>query len=155
MNVKFIDTSVMLNLLEVPNMCSDSDKVKMQWKRNLESNDVLIMPSATIIETGNHIAHISNGNKRREIAKRFGEFLRKTANGEAPWELYGVRNTKEELIYLAPHFDANSQTITYKDPYKNANTTITTYTGDWETTYKNVRKSDTFELSFISTDRRR
>ena len=63
--------------------------------------------------------------------------------------------TNEELIYLAPHSDANSQTITYKDPYKNANTTITTYTGDWETTYKNVGKSDTFELSFISTDRRR
>lgn len=63
--------------------------------------------------------------------------------------------TNEELIYLAPHFDANSQTITYKDPYKNADTTITTYTGDWETTYKNVGKSDTFELSFISTDRRR
>ena len=77
MNVKFIDTSVMLNLLEVPNKCSDADKVKMEWKQNLESNDVLIMPSATIIETGNHIAHISNGSKRREIAKKFGEFLRK------------------------------------------------------------------------------
>ena len=68
MNVRFIDTSVMLNLLEVPNMCGDAEKVKMEWKRNLEANDVLIMPSATIIETGNHIAHISNGNKRRDMS---------------------------------------------------------------------------------------
>lgn len=33
MNVKFIDTSVMLNLLEVPNMCSDADKVKIDGRR--------------------------------------------------------------------------------------------------------------------------
>lgn len=63
--------------------------------------------------------------------------------------------TESELTTLAPHFDSTNQTITYKDPYKNANTTITTYTGDWETTYKNMDKADTFELSFIATDRRR
>lgn len=63
--------------------------------------------------------------------------------------------TNEELVFLAPHFDSASQTIRYKDPYKNADVTITTYTGDWETTYKNMDKADTFELSFISTDRRR
>ena len=101
MNVKFIDTSVMLNLLEVPEMCNDAEEVKKQWKENLEAKDVLIMPAATIIETGNHIAHIANGSKRREIAMKFGEFLRKTANGEAPWQLYGVKSTKEELLYLA------------------------------------------------------
>ena len=106
MNVKIIDTSVMLNLLEVPNMCSDADKVKIEWKQNLDSNDVLIMPFATIIETGNHIAHISNGNKRRGIALKFGEFLRKTANGEAPWKLYGANNTKEELLYLADNIES-------------------------------------------------
>ena len=105
MNVKFIDTSVMLNLLEVPHMCEDVQKVKEQWKRTLEAGDILIMPAATIIETGNHIAHIANGNKRREIAGRFGEFLRKTANGEAPWQLYGVKNTNEELLYLADNIE--------------------------------------------------
>lgn len=105
MNVKFIDTSVMLNLLEVPNMCSDTEEVKEEWRQNLKSNDVLIMPTATIIETGNHIAHIANGNKRREIAGKFGEFLRKTAQGEAPWMLYSVKNVKEELLYLADNIE--------------------------------------------------
>ena len=63
--------------------------------------------------------------------------------------------TDDELVYLAPHFDNASQTITYKDPNKNAITTITTYTGDWETTYKNTGKPETSEISFIRTDRRR
>lgn len=63
--------------------------------------------------------------------------------------------TEQEIIYLAPHFDNPNQTITYRDPNKNTDVTIETYTGDWETAYKNAGKSDTFELSFISTDRRR
>lgn len=105
MNIRFIDTSVMLNLLEVPNMCNDKLLVKQQWKDCLEAKDNLIMPIATIIETGNHIAHIPNGNVRRAIAGRFGEFLRKTAEGEAPWQLYGVKDMKDELMYMASHIE--------------------------------------------------
>lgn len=63
--------------------------------------------------------------------------------------------TDTELVYLAPHFDNPRQTIKYRDPNKNADVTMTTYTGDWETVYKNMDKADTFELSFIATDRRR
>lgn len=70
MNVRFIDTSVMLNLLEVPEMCSKAKEVKEQWKEVLRTEEVLILPVATIIETGNHIAHISNGNVRRTIARK-------------------------------------------------------------------------------------
>lgn len=62
--------------------------------------------------------------------------------------------TDAELVYLAPHFDNARQTIRYRDPNKNADVTMTTYTGDWETVYKNMDKADTFELSFIATDRR-
>lgn len=108
MNVRFIDTSVMLNLLEVPEMCSDAEAVKEQWKEVLKTEDVLILPVATIIETGNHIAHISNGNARRTIAGKFGEYLRKTAEGEAPWQLYGVELDKEGLLYLADHIEENA-----------------------------------------------
>lgn len=63
--------------------------------------------------------------------------------------------TEQELVYLAPHFDNSVQTIKYKDPNKNADVTIETYTGDWETLYKNMDKADTFDLAFISVDRRR
>ena len=105
MNVKFIDTSAMLNLLEVPGRCVEKELVRKQWKEYLAAKDVLIMPAATIIETGNHIAHIENGNIRRTIAAKFGEFLRKTANGEAPWQFYGVAIDKKELLYLADNVE--------------------------------------------------
>ncbi len=105
MNVKFIDTSVLLNLLEVPGRCKEKELVKAQWKEYLEAKDVLIMPVATMIETGNHIAHVENGTVRRTIAAKFGEFLRKTANGEAPWKFPGVTIDKYELVYLADHIE--------------------------------------------------
>lgn len=108
MNVRFIDTSIMLNCLEVPGKCSDSEVVKLQWEEVLEAGDILILPVATIIETGNHIAHIDDGNMRRKIAGKFGEYLRKTAEGEAPWQLYGVELDKEGLLYLADHIEENA-----------------------------------------------
>lgn len=103
MNVRFIDTSIMLNLLEVPKHCQDKEKVKAEWKKVLNNNETLIMPIATIIETGNHIAHISEGSARRDITLRFQEFLQKTADSEAPWELYGAGLNAEEIRYLADH----------------------------------------------------
>lgn len=105
MNVKFIDTSVMLNLLEVPGRCADVKEIQEQLKKSLADKDILIVPIATIIETGNHIAHINDGNIRRKIAGKFGEYLRKTAEEEAPWQFYGVSMNKEELLYLAGHVE--------------------------------------------------
>lgn len=61
----------------------------------------------------------------------------------------------EELTYLAPHFDKANQKIKYPDPNKNTEVTIDTYTGDWEITYKKLRKGQGFDLSFISIDRRK
>ena len=100
MNVRFIDTSIMLNLLEVPGKCSDKEKVKREWAEVLRAEDTLIMPIATIIETGNHIAHISDGHARRTITLKFKEYLEKTANSQAPWQLYGNGLEKEEIKYL-------------------------------------------------------
>lgn len=108
MNVRFIDTSVMMNLLEVPGRCADSQMIKEEFKQTIDNKEFLILPIATIIETGNHIAHISNGNSRRTIASKFGEFLRKTAEGEAPWQLYGIELDKEGLLYLADHIEEYS-----------------------------------------------
>lgn len=42
---------------------------------------------------------------RRKIAGQFEEFLRKTAAGEAPWQLYGVKDMREELLYFADNIE--------------------------------------------------
>ena len=62
---------------------------------------------------------------------------------------------ENELTYLAPHFDNARQIIKYMDPNKNKEISIETYSGDWEIVYKNIRKGQAFDLSFIAVDRRR
>ena len=64
----------------------------------------MILPFSTIIESGNHIAHISDGTKRRARAVKFKEFLEKAANNEGPWKLYGVKVEKDDLLALAEKF---------------------------------------------------
>ena len=90
MRVHFIDTSVFLNILGVPGRSDEREKVMPEFIKISESkNDVLVLPYATIIETGNHIAHNGDGRQRRETAQRFAEALEKTIQNKAPWHYYG------------------------------------------------------------------
>ena len=62
--------------------------------------------------------------------------------------------TKEELNVIAPILDSANQTVTYYDPNKNKNITMTTYTGDWELTNNNLNQNQGFSCSFIATEKR-
>lgn len=66
--------------------------------------------------------------------------------------------TKSELEIIAPILDSANQVVTYYDPNKKANVTMTTYTGDYEITDKNIISGNTtnegFSCSFISISKR-
>ena len=64
------------------------------------------------------------------------------------------RLSKEELNVIAPILDSANQSVTYYDPSKNANVTMTTYTGDWKYTSKRINSGSSFEISFISVEKR-
>ena len=66
--------------------------------------------------------------------------------------------TKAELEIIVPILDSANQTVTYYDPNKKANITITTYTGDYEISNKTrigtTRKNEGFSCSFIAVRKR-
>ena len=66
--------------------------------------------------------------------------------------------TKSELEIIVPILDSASQSVTYYDPNKKATVTMTTYTGDYEITNKNIitgnTKNEGFSCSFISVRKR-
>lgn len=66
--------------------------------------------------------------------------------------------TKEELEIIVPILDSASQLVTYYDPNKKANVTMTTYTGDYEIVNQNIingtATNEGFQCSFISKSRR-
>lgn len=66
--------------------------------------------------------------------------------------------TKAEMEIIVPILDSVRQTVTYYDPNKKTNITMTTYTGDYEVINKgrlnHGRKNEGFSCSFISVRKR-
>ncbi|MDC7286791.1 hypothetical protein NXH76_03165 [Blautia schinkii] len=111
MNVRFIDTSIIMNLLEIPYMCDKKDEVKEEFRNAIENGERLVLPISVIIESGNHIAHIADGNMRKEKAESFSRFLEKTAKDDAPWKLFGTGLDKEDLLHIAEDFPEKALTM--------------------------------------------
>lgn len=64
------------------------------------------------------------------------------------------RLTNAELQAISPILNKKYQSLQYQDPEKGV-ITITTYTGDWSVTYKNLYgKCEAFNVSFIDTGTR-
>ena len=65
---------------------------------------------------------------------------------------------KSQLETIAPILDSARQTVTYYDPNKRANVTMTTYTGDYEVVNKYIigtdRLNEGFSCSFIAISKR-
>lgn len=66
--------------------------------------------------------------------------------------------TKIELETIVPILDKPYQNTTYYDPYKKANVTMRTYTGDYEVSNKSIisgnTKNESFNCSFIAVSKR-
>jgi hypothetical protein len=101
MNIRFIDTSIMTNLLKIPFRCENAQEVSVEFETAIRADERLVLPLATIIETGNHIAHINDGNIRRKIANNFSDFIRASLDNESPWFYDSFELSKEDLLYIA------------------------------------------------------
>jgi hypothetical protein len=83
--VLLVDTSVFLNVLDVPAFNQHRESVFQQFERFLQEGSYLLLPMATVFEAGNHIAQLSDGGLRRAHAERFVGTVREAIDGNAPW----------------------------------------------------------------------
>ncbi len=65
--VHFIDTTVLAELLNIPGLSTQHEKIKAEYLQLDHNEDIFVLPVATLVETGNHIAHIPDGNLRYGI----------------------------------------------------------------------------------------
>ena len=70
-NIVIIDTSVLLNLLDVPGRNRESEQVAAQFREFSTQNARFLLPFAVIIETAGFIKRVRDTGQRREVAKRF------------------------------------------------------------------------------------
>lgn len=90
-SVVFLDTSVLLNVLDVPNKNGERAAVVPRFKELARSRgSLMVIPMAAVIEVGNHIAQLDDGRVRRERMERFADFLRSSLSGTPPWVVSGA-----------------------------------------------------------------
>ena len=95
-----IDTTVFLNLLNVPNRNQDKYQVIQDYQTYVDSGTTFTLPMATIIETGNHIAQNGDGGTRRKTALRFCKAVKEALKGEEPYTPTAFPNSEEVLTWL-------------------------------------------------------
>ncbi|HYW07448.1 MAG TPA: hypothetical protein VE913_10850 [Longimicrobium sp.] len=98
--VRIIDTSVLCNLLHVPNMDQNAEIATEEFGEAQDNHDVFLLPVAVIYETGNHIAHVGNGSQRRVLADAFVDLLRQAFAGDLPFTPTPVPNNEEMLAWI-------------------------------------------------------
>lgn len=102
-----IDTTVFLNLLEIPHRCQNKDEIKEQFAKYPSDSNRFILPFSTIWETGNHIAQIKDGKEvRKKYANFFCVLVKKAMNGEAPFRVIDPPKNEDVLEWLASFPDA-------------------------------------------------
>lgn len=144
--VLIMDTSVFCCLLAIPGKetCGSAedrwDKERVEALLACEEGSTLVLPLATIIETGNHIAQAPGD--RFAVATEFAEYLSATAKGSSPWAAFTEQAalwSSDRLSILAREWPAlaAAQTslgdATIKDVaefYAGANFEVEIVTGD-------------------------
>lgn len=85
MSICLIDTSIFVEILDIPSHNSRHAEILAQLKQKINENEDIFLPIATILETGNHIAQNGDGEIRRKKAKDFVTWVKKSINGQSPF----------------------------------------------------------------------
>ncbi len=86
MSICLIDTSVFCNVVDVPGRNQQRDEVLTSLETFIRKRTSLLLPVVVILETGNHVGHVSDGGLRRLAAERFVEQVEAALDGRAPWK---------------------------------------------------------------------
>lgn len=108
MSIGLVDTTILCNVIRIPGMDSEHGNVLAQLRDYLEQNYTLLLPVATIIETGNHIAQCGNGNQRREAATRFVNLVSKAIEEHIPWTIPKPLFSQDDLAKYLQEFPDNA-----------------------------------------------
>lgn len=84
--VCLIDTSILVEILDVPRRAANHDQVIAELQEKIENGDALFLPMATILETGNHIAQNGDGGQRRVCALNFVSQVSRALKGQSPFK---------------------------------------------------------------------
>lgn len=117
MTICIVDTSVLCNILPVPGMDQQRNQVMRDLERYLRDDAHLLLPVAVVLETGRHIAHLSDGSERRITAERLRDVVTtdSSTGPEKPFELVGRLNPARLEAHIADFPDLAQSKVTLTD----------------------------------------
>lgn len=80
-----IDTSVFVEILNVPSKAQSHQNTLQALGERVQKNETLFLPMATIIETGSHVGQNGSGSARRSCAQRFVQQVTAALKGSSPF----------------------------------------------------------------------
>jgi len=84
-DIVLLDTSVYLNVLDVPGRNQQRVQVLDDFTQRVQHGDHFLLPMATIWESGNHISRLANGALRYQFAQLLVVSVRDAMNGQVPY----------------------------------------------------------------------
>lgn len=117
MTICIVDTSVLCNILPVPGRDQERDQVMEDFELYLRDGAHLLLPVAVVLETGRHIAHLSDGSQRRRTAECLSNAVttEPAAAPEKPFELVGQLSPTRLETHLADFPDRAQSEVTLTD----------------------------------------
>lgn len=104
--IVLLDTSVYLNVLDVPGRNQQAEMVRQEIADLYARGDTFILPLAAVWETGNHIAHLPDGRQRRGYAQKLVDDVAKALSGQTPYRATHFPARDEFARWIADFPDA-------------------------------------------------
>lgn len=89
--VTFIDTSILCELVKVPGKSRSDDALEIEFRERAATGERFVVPIAAIIETGNHIEQVHGPHADgRAAAQRLADLVRAAAEDRPPFVAHTV-----------------------------------------------------------------
>jgi hypothetical protein len=101
-DIVIVDTNVFVCILDLPGEdTTRRDDVMAEFRDSIRRGDFLLLPISSIIETGNWVARVSDGQLRRKHAARFVKEVLRSLRGESPFRAIQLLDNEELLKWIA------------------------------------------------------
>lgn len=107
--IVLLDTSIYLNVLDVPGFNQHRMAVLDEFERAVNANERFLLPLASVWETGKHIAQLSDGRQRRAWAEKLASDVRSAFSGSAPYSATHFPKREDFEAWLASFPDSATQ----------------------------------------------
>ena len=96
--IAVIDTSVLCRFLGVRDSKQEQEAVQAAYVERIKADERMFLPLATILETGNHIGQMADGNQRRRCAELLRDVVQKARQVPAAVPLLPLGDWRDEDI---------------------------------------------------------